>query len=149
VNTIKRHTADIEYEQMLLSRYFVAQHRRGNGLDRSAYLILSHIDARGPMTIGELSSALRLDASTLQRQVAAVVRDGLLERGLDPNGSAARKLTMTSHGRDMLETDRDGYIQDLDAITADWSAEDVNTFAELLRRYNGAIEEFRDVKNSR
>ena len=134
---------------MLLSRYFVAQHRRGNGLDRSAYLILSQIDARGPMTIGELSSALRLDVSTLQRQVTAGVRDGLLERSLDPNGSAARKLIMTSQGRSLLETDREGYIRDLDIITADWSAEDVNTFAELLRRYNGAIEDFRDDKNSR
>ncbi|MER8026773.1 MarR family winged helix-turn-helix transcriptional regulator [Glutamicibacter protophormiae] len=148
MNIIKRRTADIEYEQMLLSRYFVAQHRKDHGLDRSAYLLLSQIDARGPMTIAELSAALRLDVSTLQRQVTAVVRDGLLERSLDPAGSAARKLIMTSHGRALLETDRQGYIRDLDAITADWSMEDVNTFAELLRRYNGAIEHFRDAKNS-
>ncbi|MGX1750180.1 MarR family winged helix-turn-helix transcriptional regulator [Glutamicibacter protophormiae] len=147
MNIIKRRTADIEYEQMLLSRYFVAQHRGGNGLDRSAYLLLSQIDARGPMTIAELSAALRLDVSTLQRQVTAVVRDGLLERSMDPSGSAARKLIMTSHGRALLETVRKGYIRDLDAITSDWSVEDVNTFAELLRRYNGAIEHFRDAKN--
>ncbi len=146
---IERDTAVIEYEQMMLSRFFVAQHRRRNGLDRSAYLILSQILARGPMSIGELSAALSLDASTLQRQVTAVVQDGLLERSLDPSGSAARKLGVTQHGQKLLEEDRAGYIRDLDAITADWSAEDVNTFAKLLRRYNGSIEAYRELKRAR
>src|SRR6188472_1211030 len=65
-----RPTHEVEYEQMLLSRHEVMRHRTGQ-LERSAYVLLSRIRLQGPMSIGELSEAFGLDASTLNRQTAA------------------------------------------------------------------------------
>ena len=71
---IKDRIAEIEYEQIMLSRYTIAHRRHSGGLDRSVYLLMSRIDGQGPMTITELSQALRLDNSTLQRQVTAAIK---------------------------------------------------------------------------
>jgi predicted transcriptional regulator len=57
-------------------------HARGlhGRLDRSACLLLSRIQAEGPMTIGGLSAAFGPDVSTLNRQTAAMLRAGIVER---------------------------------------------------------------------
>ncbi|MGA9582203.1 MAG: helix-turn-helix domain-containing protein, partial [Allosphingosinicella sp.] len=73
-----RRIEDIEYEQMLQSRFTIAQHRQKDGLDRSAYLLLARIQAEGPKSIGELSELFRLDASTVQRQTGAAMSAGLI-----------------------------------------------------------------------
>lgn len=81
---------EVEYEQMLLSRHTFLNKgggRRKDGvLERSAYILLSRIRVQGPMSIGELSEAFGLDASTLNRQTAAAMRAGLVERIPDPDG---------------------------------------------------------------
>lgn len=137
---MKSRIADIEYEQMLLSRYAIAQHRSGDGLDRSVYLLLSRLHLQGPMTISELSEALRLDASTVQRQTGAAMRDGLLERIPDPDGGIARKFSVTTHGASRLQAVRERSIEALEQILSGWSSEDVGQFADLLHRFNIDIE---------
>lgn len=137
---MERRIEDIEYEQMLLSRYAIAQHRSDEGLDRSAYLLLSRIHAQGPMTIGELSEAFRLDLSTVQRQTTAAVREGLLERIPDPSGGVARKFRLTAHGVERLRFVRERSTCALTRILRDWPTDDVNRFADLLRRFNADIE---------
>lgn len=144
----ERNVAGIEYEQMLLSRYTIAQHPSRARLDRSVYLLLSRIDGEGPMSIGELSAAFQLDASTLQRQTTGAVQAGLLERVLDPAGGLARKLALTPLGRERLAESKDQSVDALTRILADWSTTDVNTLAELLRRFNVSIEEYRDAHAS-
>ncbi|UOQ57132.1 MarR family winged helix-turn-helix transcriptional regulator [Leucobacter allii] len=139
-----RPIADIEYEQMLLSRYTIAQHRGDDGLDRSVYLLLSRIDADGPLSIGELSELFRLDASTLQRQTGAAMRADLLERIPDPAGGVARKFALTAHGRERLRASRARSLAALERILADWPDADVARFGELLRAFNHSIERYRE-----
>ncbi|GAA1786908.1 MarR family winged helix-turn-helix transcriptional regulator [Actinomadura chokoriensis] len=134
-----RPTHDIEYEQMLLSRHEVMRHRAGR-LERSAYVLLSRIRLQGPMSIGELSEAFGLDASTLNRQTAAAMRAGLLERIPDPEGGIARKFRITGRGAALLDEERAIIIDGLDRVMADWSDEDIATFAAYLRRFNTDIE---------
>lgn len=143
---MQRRIVDIEYEQMLLSRFTVAQHRNGDGIDRSIYLLMSRIDGQGPMSIGELSTVFRLDPSTLQRQTTVAVREGFLERVLDPTGSVARKFALTALGKTRFDDVREHSVSSLESILADWPDEDVNTFGELMHRFNAAIEEYRDSK---
>nr|MYU47814.1 hypothetical protein [Streptomyces sp. SID7803] len=57
-----RPTEEVEYEQMLLGRHSLADHRGGGRhkyalLDRSAYILLSRLRVQGPMSNGELSDA--------------------------------------------------------------------------------------------
>ncbi|WP_069768841.1 MarR family winged helix-turn-helix transcriptional regulator [Streptomyces sp. LUP30] len=137
-------THEVEYEQMLLSRYsFLNQRggRRKNSLmERSAYIMLSRIRIQGPMSIGELSDAFGLDASTLNRQTAAAMRAGLIERIPDPEGGMARKFRLTDEGMRLLEEEREGIVDALGQVMADWPDEDVAAFAAYLRRFNNGIE---------
>lgn len=137
---MERRVADIEFEQMLLSRYTLSRHRDREGLDRSAYVLLSGVDEHGPMSINELSTVFRLESSTVQRQTASALRAGLLERVLDPDGGVARKFALTAEGRQRLQYVRDRSVSSLDRILEGWSSEDVNTFADLLHRFNASIE---------
>ncbi|WP_329310139.1 MarR family winged helix-turn-helix transcriptional regulator [Streptomyces sp. NBC_01262] len=137
-------TRRLEYEQMLLSRHLhlsKANGRRKDGtLERSAYILLSRIRVEGPMSIGELSEAFGLDSSTLNRQTAAALRSGLVERIPDPDGGIARKFRLTKEGERRLDEERDGNVRALDEIMADWSPEDIAVFADCVKRFNADIE---------
>ncbi|MDX3802194.1 MarR family winged helix-turn-helix transcriptional regulator [Streptomyces sp. AK04-3B] len=135
---------EVEYEQMLLSRHtFLNQRggrRKNSVLERSAYVLLSRIRVQGPMSIGELSDAFGLDASTLNRQTAAAMRARLIERIPDPEGGMARKFRLTDEGQRLLDTEREGIIDILDQVMHDWSDDDIAAFAGYLRRFNNGIE---------
>lgn len=141
---MKRHLEQIEYEQLMLSRYTIAQQRQFGGVDRSVYLLMSRIQAQGPLSIAELSHGLRLDNSTLQRQVTHGIDDGYLERIADPDGHIARKITLTDLGLAKLEHAREVTLHALDRILNEWEAEDVEQFAGYLQRFNASIEEYRN-----
>ncbi|NJQ06677.1 MarR family winged helix-turn-helix transcriptional regulator [Streptomyces lonarensis] len=141
---MSRATDEVEYEQMLLSRHAFLHHRGGRSkdglLERSAYVLLSRLRVQGPMSIGELSEAFGLDASTLNRQTAAALRAGLVDRIPDPAGGMARKFRLTAEGARLLEEERRSIVSSLDDVMADWPEEDVAAFAGYLRRFNSGIE---------
>ncbi|WP_147944274.1 MULTISPECIES: MarR family winged helix-turn-helix transcriptional regulator [Microbispora] len=122
----------IEFETMLLGR-----HRH---VDRSAYLLLSRIHVTGPMSIGQLNDAFGLDVSTLNRHTSALLRAGLVERIPDPEGGIARKFRLTEAGERWLGEEREKNVRGLEKVLADWTAEEVVTFAAYLRRFNTDIE---------
>ncbi|MBQ0862333.1 MULTISPECIES: MarR family winged helix-turn-helix transcriptional regulator [unclassified Streptomyces] len=137
-------TRQVEYEQMLLGRYLHLHKSKGrrkdSTLDRSAYILLSRIRMQGPMSIGQLCDAFGLDASTLNRQTAAAMRAGLIERIPDPDGGMARKFRITAEGEQRLDDEREGIVHSLDRIMADWADEDIAAFADYLKRFNTDIE---------
>ncbi|MFD8597261.1 MarR family winged helix-turn-helix transcriptional regulator [Kitasatospora sp. NPDC059646] len=145
-----RHTKElalIEREMMLLSRHQVLAATRTAGgpdseerLERSAYTLLSRIETEGPLTIGQLAEAFGLDTSTVNRQTAAMLRAGLVDRIPDPDGGVARKLRITGEGMRRLHHDREWSIQGLAKVVADWTAEELADFAEVLERFNRDIE---------
>ncbi|MFF5408228.1 MarR family winged helix-turn-helix transcriptional regulator [Streptomyces misionensis] len=133
----------VEFEHMVLGRHQLSsttrRHQEGR-LERSAYIMLSRIEVQGPMSIGQLSDAFQLDASTVNRQTAHAMRAGLLERIPDPEGGMARKFRLTEEGERRLREERDTHVKDLDRVFEDWSAEDVETFARYLQRFNTSVE---------
>ncbi|MEW1722530.1 MarR family transcriptional regulator [Streptomyces sp. NPDC093109] len=135
---------EVEFEQMLLNRHtLLSQYggrRKGSMLDRSAYVLLSRLRVQGPMSIGELSEAFGLDASTLNRQTAAALRAGLVERMPDPAGGMARKFGITEEGTRRLAEEREGIVDSLKRIMDGWSDEDMISFTVFLRRFNHGIE---------
>ncbi|GLX47263.1 transcriptional regulator [Streptomyces hygroscopicus subsp. hygroscopicus] len=133
----------VEFEHMVLGRHQLSsttrRHHEGR-LERSAYIMLSRIHVQGPMSIGQLSDAFQLDASTVNRQTAHAMRAGLLERIPDPEGGMARKFRLTEEGERRLLEERDLHVKDLDRVFEDWSAEDVENFARYLQRFNTSVE---------
>lgn len=136
--------ATIEYEAMVFGRHlarFPGRNRRSTGaLDQSAYTLLSLLQANGPATISELGTITGLDASTLNRQTAALLRDGYAERIPDPAGGIARKFQTTEHGELTVNEERRASRGALAHVTDDWNETDRAAFARLLRRLNQSIE---------
>lgn len=131
----------IEFETMLLGRYMSLLASRGNGrLDRSAYILLSRIEAEGPMSISQLSDAFGLDSSTLNRQTAAMLRAGVVDRIPDPAGGIARKFAITAEGERRLATDRAENLHGLSRVLEDWTPEEAAQLADCLGRLNRDIE---------
>ncbi|MFS3127668.1 MarR family winged helix-turn-helix transcriptional regulator [Nocardioides sp. Bht2] len=133
----------IEFEGMLMGRQMSPQNHPEHtvlSLDRSAYTLMSRIEIDGPLSIPQMSAAFALDASTLNRQTAAMMRKDLIRRIPDPDGGIARKFELTPHGMELLEGDRDIKRRGLRTILAAWSAEEVTTFAALLHRFNSDVE---------
>ncbi len=69
------------------------------GLKNTQYSLLSHVVLLGPIAPGELASRMKLDASTLTRNLQPLVAQGWLEIG--PGADArSRVVTATPAGRD-------------------------------------------------
>jgi DNA-binding MarR family transcriptional regulator len=132
--------AAISRELTLISRHQLATATTGV-LDRSAYLMLSRIDATGPMTARELADALQLEISTVTRQVAAMLRDEFVERIPDPAGGLARRLRMTETGAARLTEDRERYRAGLAKVISDWPDPERLELYRLLRTLNERIED--------
>lgn len=137
-------TETIEYEMMLLTRHLTdlpGRSRRSAGsLEQSAYLLLSHLQSGGPMTIRELSEITGLDASTLNRQTASLLRHGYAVRTPDPDGALARKFALTTDGERALVDERRGTVASLSRVLSEWSHDDIERFAHLLHQFNDSIE---------
>ena len=135
------------HEHMLLLRHAVhglGAYRRPDALDRSAVILLARLDAQGPMTMAELAAAFGLDVSTLQRQLTAADRAGLVERIRDPDGGQARRFRPTDAGRAALQDELAARRAAAARVTAAWPAEDVAALAALMRRFNESVEDLRE-----
>lgn len=135
---------DLVRELMLVNRHSILEvadgYPDGDRLDRSAFILLSRIEAEGPMSIGQLADAFGLDTSTVNRQSAAMLRAGVAERIPDPGGGLARKLRITAEGRRRLRAERDWSAGGLRKVLADWEPGDVARLLESLTRFNRSIE---------
>ena len=130
----------ISRELTLVSRHQLATAAHGV-LERSAYLMLNRIDATGPMTARELADALQLEISTVTRQVAAMLREDVVERIPDPGGGLARRLRITETGATRLAADRERYRTGLARVVSDWPDEECVELYRLLRALNERIED--------
>ncbi|MFS0866637.1 MarR family winged helix-turn-helix transcriptional regulator [Microbacterium sp. 179-B 1A2 NHS] len=138
---------ELVYEHMLLSRvalHGVAPYARQAELDRSAAVLLSRLEAQGPMTIGELADAFGLDVSTVHRQVAAAMKDGLIERTEGPRGAGARTHQASAEGRRRLRAELEGRRTSVERVTREWDADELAEFVRLMRRFNEGAESVRE-----
>jgi DNA-binding MarR family transcriptional regulator len=101
----------------------------------SAQIILRQLAANGPMRASGLADCLHSDPSTVSRQVAALVKDGLLERRADPEDGRASILVLTPRADDVIARHEQTRLEHFAAMLADWSDRDLRRFADLLARF--------------
>jgi DNA-binding MarR family transcriptional regulator len=134
----------MERELLILMRHMTMAGPRGPGkqagLDRSAYVLLSRLEAQGPMSIPELVEAFGLASSTLNRQTTALLKNGLVERTVDPRGSIVHKFRITEEGLSRLKAERDRTASGLDQTLSDWTPERLERFIDDLEQFNTDIE---------
>ena len=111
-----------------------------DAVERATYFLLVHLVKGGPQRSGALAEAVHSDPSTISRQIAHLVRLGLVERMADPEDRRATLLTATDEGRRVFEENRRMRIERFAGMLSDWSVDDRRTFAKLLDRFATAFE---------
>jgi DNA-binding MarR family transcriptional regulator len=128
------------YDQLVrLSRLMAApQGRAANGAQPApspaTYLVLRELDRLGPMRQGALAEVLRSDASTVSRQVAALVERDLIRRAQDDRDGRVCRLEITTDGRAILGDVQRRREARLAMVVGDWTTAEQATFADLLHR---------------
>ncbi|MFT3690823.1 MarR family winged helix-turn-helix transcriptional regulator [Paenirhodobacter sp.] len=110
----------------------------GIRLDRALFPLLVLVERLGPLALGELADRVGRDHTTISRQAARLEELGLIARrpGEDRR---VREAVITPAGKAM--TDRiDAARERIMQRTFDgWTAEEVETFVRLMRRYADAM----------
>jgi DNA-binding MarR family transcriptional regulator len=137
----------IEQEMMTLGRHAslgaigdCARQPVAGRLERSAYILMSRIEASGPLSIGQLADAFGLDTSTINRQTAAMLRAGLVERIPDPDGGLARKFRITPEGLTRLHHHRAWLTRGLERVLEDWEEADIRALADTIAHFNESVD---------
>lgn len=103
------------------------------------YFLLTHLTTHGPMRGADLSDAFGMDKGGVSRQAQALVDMGLVERKPDPEDRRAVLLDASEEGRRRLEEMRRSRQDRFDERLADWSDDDLASFAGQLAAYNRAL----------
>lgn len=119
-----------------------AHHRAQNpdAVERPTYLLLVHLVKDGPQRAGTLADAVHSDPSTVSRQIAQLVRLGLVERTADPVDGRATLLAATVEGMRVFEENRRMRNEKIAEMLQSWSVDDRQTLCELLGRFTTDLE---------
>jgi DNA-binding MarR family transcriptional regulator len=110
-------------------------------LDYNTFVILLAVhDAPEGVRASDLVGELFVHKSTISRAVSALEALGLLDRVTHPNDGRAQLLTVPQNARERIEAFRTRSFAWISNLLADWSPEEVKTFARQLTRLNDAAE---------
>ncbi|MNG11212.1 MarR family protein [compost metagenome] len=108
-------------------------------MDRSAYLLLSHIAANGTVGIKALAEQFHLDISTVSRQTAALEQKGYVRKTPDPLDRRAYLFHNSELGNEALLAYKQRRLSRMSDRLKDWNEEELEQFGELLRKFNQSI----------
>lgn len=107
---------------------------REEGLTLARARTLFAIGRRGPLTQTELAEELEIETPTLVRVLDGMAKQGLIVRTEDATDRRAKRIDMTSAGREAFEAAHT-LARDLrKQIADDISAEDIETALSVVRR---------------
>lgn len=112
-----------------------ARMSKAGGFDRSAIILLKTLAGMGPSRSSALAAAVHSDPSTVSRQVAALVRDGFVERRADQEDGRASLLAATPEGLALLERQRRRMALALAKMLRNWDEAEVDLFVGLFERF--------------
>lgn len=130
----------------LMRQLSVTKHRvaAGHSGEPLPLHLLIKVGEGDPRRAGDLAVEMCADPSTISRQVALLVRAGLVERRAEPLDGRACTLVLTEAGRGRREQvwrEIDGLFH---TIISDWSDQERTEFTRLLSRYVDGLAAHRD-----
>lgn len=129
----------VEYRMTMLVRLLEAFARRRNDpLDRAHYLMLRNL-ADGDLRIGELSTLLALDATTVTRQVTAMEERGLVKRRIDERDRRSALVQRTEKGAELAAEMQANRVARIARMTRDWDEQEIEAFAAALDRFDAEL----------
>src|SRR5262245_38752344 len=111
-------------------------------LDRSAYVILRHLESAGPLNVSALADRLNLDGSTVTRQVTALERTAPVERRRDPSDGRGTVIAATDRGLEQMEAVRVARRSVYDRVLRNWTPEERAGLADTLAKFNDSLEQY-------
>ncbi|MYS18797.1 transcriptional regulator, MarR family [Streptomyces sp. DvalAA-14] len=102
-----------------------------------AYTFLAHLEDKQGCRATDLAAHYLLDKSTVSRQVAALERDGFVERRVDAADHRVQVLHLAPRGIEVLAAARVRRRETFEERLASWAPADLDRFAAYLVRYNG------------
>jgi DNA-binding MarR family transcriptional regulator len=127
----------------LLERANHQFHDRPHGVEKAGYMLMAHLVMGGPQRTSALADAVHSDPSTVSRQVAQLVRAGLVERQADPLDGRACLLAATDAGRRLFDDLRTKRNHHIDQMLGTWPMERRHQLVELFDALNTDIENYR------
>ena len=144
--------ADVERQVALLLRLADRNRRRSRRLEgtleRSAYLALGRLTDDGPAGINEIADHLRLDASTVTRQVLQMEALGYVSRSRDDNDARRSVIDATPAGLAALEATRRARADVYAQVLSDWAPDDLQHLATSLTRLNASLNASLDASSA-
>ena len=116
----------------------------GPEADHSPMFLMYKLAQYGPSRATDLAELVCADPSTVSRQVASLVKGGLLERRADPDDGRASILVPTALGLARVEEFRSRRAVIMQPVIADWSPQDRIDLLRLIRQYTEGIESHRE-----
>jgi DNA-binding MarR family transcriptional regulator len=132
----------IERELLTLVRLLETFGRKSSlyvRVDRAGYLALRTLERLGAAPTNALAEALHLDASTVTRQVTALVGSGLVARRPNPSDGRSSTLSLTSEGRRTMREVEHERQRVLREIFGDWGEAERADAARVLTKFNGSL----------
>ncbi|MGI8868942.1 MAG: MarR family winged helix-turn-helix transcriptional regulator [Mycobacteriales bacterium] len=107
----------------------------------TAFHLLTALAEFGPLRLSQLAERSHIDPSTLSRQVAILVDDGLIERQVDPHDGRASTVACSEAGTSFLAKKRSHRDEFIAGVMQDWTEADRSHLAELLERFSASLDE--------
>jgi DNA-binding MarR family transcriptional regulator len=111
------------------------------GLDVASMRLLSALSENGPQRSNSLAEAVVSDPSTVSRQVANLVRLGMVSRQADEADRRAWVLAVTAAGAEALAQHYAQRESFLAGVIDPWTTEDRKRLPELLDRLSKSMTE--------
>jgi DNA-binding MarR family transcriptional regulator len=134
----------IELELIKLVRHLETFGRRSSlyvRVDRAGYLVMRMLDELGPVTANALARSLRLDSSTVTRQITALESQGFVERCANPADGRSSTIVLTPQGRQSMREVEAERRRHIEALVSGWEVAGQIDLGIALTRLNNALVE--------
>lgn len=130
----------LERELAYLVRWLEAvQRRRRYKLERAHYLLLNLLIEDGSQSVGRIAERLRLDASTVTRQVSVMTELGLVCKQPRPEDRRGGMVCATESGRQQASDVRQEREQRVEQLVRDWPEAQRRLLVDALSGLNEAL----------
>ncbi|GAA1915595.1 MarR family transcriptional regulator [Nocardioides lentus] len=115
----------------------------------TALRVIAEADKHGEAArVSDVATAQHIGLPVASRQVRQLEDDGLVAREVAPEDRRAHRLTLTAHGRALLERVHADLIASIDTVLGDWDPEDAVALARLMARLHDGISRLPDAVSS-
>jgi DNA-binding MarR family transcriptional regulator len=109
-------------------------------VESATHAVLHMVATGGPMRASELAGCVHSDLSTVSRQVAGLVADGLLERRADPVDGRASLLALTEAGEAAVAAREASRLAFFARVLDGWAEGDLRQFAGMLSQFTASYD---------